>query len=108
MNDNEGSLQMFGQDQLKTEVRDAALAAALAALLREKVTPAAAVRAYGVDLLLAGVSDGQEHTDGHYREHGASLHAFEAYWAAKDAAKAEIAKLDPANAGFVVLFSVAN
>ena len=108
MNDNEGSLQIFDQDKLQPEVRDAALASALAVLSREGVGAAEAVRAYGIDLMLAGVSDGEEHTDDHYREHGASLRAFEAYHAAKEAAETEIANIDPANAGFVVFFALAN
>lgn len=107
MNDNEASLEMFGQDKLKPEVRHAALAAAHAALSRGGVTATEAVRAYGVDLLLAEGLEPEERTDEHFREHGASLRACEAYHAAVDAAEAEIAKRDPANACFHVLFSVA-
>lgn len=106
MGDNERSLAMFGQDKLKPDARDAALAAALAALSRQGVTASAAVDAYSTDLMLAGVSDGDEHTDDHYREHGSSLHAFEAYHVARQAAAAEIAKFDPANEAFSVLFSM--
>jgi hypothetical protein len=107
MNDNEASLQMFDQEKLAPEVRDAALAAALAVLSREGVSASAAVHAYSMDLMLAAVSEGAEHTDDHYRERGASLHAFEAYHASKGAAEAEIARLDPANASFKILFPVA-
>lgn len=107
MNDNEASLQMFDQDKLRPEVRDAALAAAHAALWRDGVAAAEAVRAYGVDLLLAEGLEPEERTDEHFREHGASLKACESYYAARDAAVAEIAKHDPANAGFRVLFSLA-
>lgn len=108
MNDNEASLKMFDQERLKPEARYSALAAALAVLSREGVSPPAAVHAYATDLMLAAVSDGEEHSDAHYREHGASLHAFEAYHAARDAAVEAIARLDPANADFCVLFSVSD
>lgn len=106
MNDNEASLQIFDQDKLKPEVRHAALAAAHAALSSEGITAATAVRAYGVDLLLAEGLEPEERTDEHFREHGASLKACETYYAARDAAVAEIAKHDPADAGFKVLFSL--
>lgn len=107
MNDNEASLQMFDQDKLKPEARHAALAAAHAVLSREGITPATAVKAYGVDLLLAEGLGPEDRTDEHFREHGASLKACVSYYAARDAAVAEIAKHDPANAGFRVLFSLA-
>ena len=106
MGDNERSLAMFGQDRLKPDARNAALAAALADLSREGVSASAAVHAYSTDLILAAISDGDEHTDDHYREHGASLRAFRAYHAAREAAAAEIAKFDPANEAFSVLFSM--
>lgn len=105
MNDK-ASLQIFDQDKLKPEVRHAALAAAYAALSREEITAATAVRAYGVDLLLAEGLEPDERTDEHFREHGASMKACEAYYAAVDAAEAEIAKRDPANSCFHVLFSL--
>lgn len=108
MNDNESSLAMFDQDKLSPEVRHAALAAAHAVLSREGITAAAAVRAYGVDLLLAEGLTPEERTDEHLREHGASMKACEAYYEAVDAAEAEIAQLSPANSEFRVLFSVAN
>lgn len=108
MGENEPSLEMFDQEKLKPEARDAALAAALAVLSGEGVSASAAVHAYSTDLMLAAVSEGDEHTDDHYREHGASLRAFEAYHAARDAAAGEIARLDAANAGFYVLFSLAH
>lgn len=98
---------MFDQDKLNPEVRHAALAAALALLSREEVTAAAAVRAYGVDLLLAEGLEPEERTDEHYREHGASMKACAAYYDAVDAAEVEIAKMNTANPGFRVLFSVA-
>ena len=107
MNDNESSLAMFDQERLKPEVRNAALAAAHAVLSREGITAATAVRAYGVDLLLAEGLEPDERTDEHFREHGASMKACEAYYAAVDAAEAEIAKRDPANSCFHVLFSLA-
>lgn len=107
MNDNESSLAIFDQDNLKPEVRHAAIAAAHAVLSREGITAAAAVRAYGVDLLLAEGLEPEDRTDEHFREHGASLKACEAYYAAVDAAAAEIAECDPANACFHVLFSLA-
>lgn len=105
MNGNESALAMFDQDRLKPEVRDSALAAAHAVLSREGITAAAAVRAYGADLLLAEGLAPEERTDEHFREHGASLRACEAYYAAVDAAEAEIATRDPDNASFHVLFS---
>lgn len=104
---SEPSLVMFDQDKLKPEARHAALAAAHSALSRDGVTAADAVGAYGVDLLLAEGLEPEERTDEHFREHGASLKACEAYHAAVDAAEAEIAKRDPANSCFPVLFSVA-
>lgn len=107
MNDNEASLKMFDQDKLEPEVRHAALAEAYAALSREGITAATAVRAYGVDLLLAEGLEPNERTDEHFREHGASMKACEAYYAAVDAAEAEIARRDPANSCFHVLFSLA-
>jgi hypothetical protein len=107
MNDNEASLAMFDQAKLKPDVRHAALATAHAILSREGITAAAAVRAYGVDLLLAEGLEPEERTDEHFREHGASMKACEAYYVARDAAAAEIAKLDPANSGFKILFSLA-
>lgn len=107
MNDNEASLTMFDQDNLAPEVRYAALASAHAVLSGKGVTAAEAVRAYGVDLLLAEGLEPEERTDEHFREHGASLRACEAYYAAVDAAKAEIAKRDPANEDFKFLLSLA-
>ena len=107
MNDNETSLQIFDQDQLKPDVRNAALAAAQAALSRSGVTAAQAVSAYGIDLLLAESLAPAERTDEHFQEHGASLKACEAYYAAVDAAEAEITKRDPAKSCFHVLFSAA-
>lgn len=108
MNDNEASLAMFGQDKLQPDARRAAVAAALALLAREGVSAAAAVHAYSTDLMLAAVSDGAAHTDAHYRQHGASLRAFDVYHAARSAAAATIAEHDPANAWFHVLFSLAD
>ena len=107
MNDNEASLQMFDQDKLKPEAREAALAAAHAALSRDGVTAAQAVGAYGVDLLLAEGLAPEERTDEHFREHGASLKAREAYYAARDAAANEISKHDQANSDFKILFTLA-
>ena len=95
MNDNEASLHFFDQDKLRPEVRHAAIAAALAVLSREGVSASAAVHAYSTDLMLAAVSDGDEHTDGHFQEHGSSLRAFSAYHAARDVAEEEIANHDP-------------
>ena len=106
MNDNEASLQFFDQEKLRPEVRHAALAAAHAALSRDGVTAPEAVRAYGVDLLLAEGLEPEERTDEHFQEHGATLKACDTYYAARNAAAAEIAKLDPAEAGFKVLFSL--
>lgn len=99
-------LTIYGQEKLRPDVRDAALAAAHAALSREGVTPAAAVQAAGIDLLLAEGLEPQERTDAHFREHGATLRAAEAHDAAREAAQAKIARLDPGNAGFHVLFSM--
>ena len=96
---------IYGQDQLAPDVRDAALAVAHAALSREGVTAAEAVAAYGVDLLLAEGLSPEEQTDLHFREHGASLRAAEAYCAARQAAETEIARR---GARFAVLFSLAN
>lgn len=102
---NEG-LSIYGQDNLKIDVRDAALAAANAVLSRTGITAHEAVKAAGVDLLLAEGLQPQERTDAHFREHGSAMDALEAHNAAKDAAAAEIARLDPDNADFVILFSV--
>lgn len=107
MSVSEPSLVMFDQDKLKPEARHAALAAAHAALSRDEVTAADAVGAYGVDLLLAEGLEPDERTDEHFREHGASLKACEAYHAAVEAAEAEIARRDPVNSCFHVLFLVA-
>lgn len=98
-------LTIYGQDQLAPDVREAGLAAAHAVLSSKGVTAADAVAAYGVDLLLAEGLSPEERTDAHFREHGASLRAAEAYCAAKEAAEAEIARR---GARFAVLFSVAN
>ena len=98
-------LTIYGQDQLAPDVCDAALAAAHAALSREGVAATDAVAAYGADLPLAEGLTPEERTDAHFREHGASLRAAEAYCAAREAAEAEIARR---GARFAVLFSVAN
>lgn len=102
------SLAMFDQNKLTPEARDAALAAAFAVLSREGVAASDAVAAYRVDLLLAEGLAPDERTDDHFRDHGASLHAAEAYCAAREAAEAAIAQHDPANAGFRILFSLAD
>lgn len=107
MNDN-GALAMFGQDTLKPAVRQAALVAAETVLSREGVTPQEVVEAYAVDLLLAEGLNEAERTEAHFREHGASLRAAEAYCLAREAAEAEIARHDPDGARFAVLFSVAS
>jgi hypothetical protein len=99
------ALTIYGHDRLAPDVRVAALAAANAALSREGVTATEAVAAYGVDLLLAEALAPDERTDAHFREHGASLRAAEAYCAARQAAEAEIARR---GARFAVLFSLAN
>lgn len=98
-------LTIYGQDKLAPDMRVAALAAANAALSREGVTATEAVAAYGVDLLLAEALAPDERTDAHFREHGASLRATEAYCAARQAAETEIARR---GARFTVLFSLAN
>ena len=103
-------LSIYGQDNLKIDVRDAALAAANAVLSRTGITAREAVKAAGVDLLLAEGLEPEERSDAHFREHGSTMSALEAHLeahnAAKDAAAAEIARLDPDNADFVILFSV--
>ncbi|HWV60286.1 MAG TPA: hypothetical protein VN034_06515 [Sphingopyxis sp.] len=99
-------LTIYGQEKLKPDVRDAALAAAHAVLSREGVTPAAAVQAAGVDLLLAEGLEPDDRIDAHFREHGATLRAAEAHSVAVAAAQVEIARLDPDNAEFHVLFSM--
>lgn len=104
---NETSLAMFGQDTLESASRQAALTAAQSVLDREGVSAREAVDAYAVDLLLAEELDVAERTDAHFREHGASLKACEAYYAAVQAAETEIGKRDPANARFHVLLSLA-
>lgn len=98
-------LKMFGQEKLKLDARDAALAAANAVLSRRGIPARDAVKAAGVDLLLAEGIQPDDRTDAHFREHGSSLSAAEAHDAAKEAAAAEIARLDPDNAGFAILFS---
>lgn len=107
MNDDEASLQIFDQEKLEPEVRHAALAVAHAVLARGGITAATAVRAYGVDLLLAEGLEPEDRTDEHFREHGASLTACEAYYAARDAAADEVSKHDHANSGFKILFTLA-
>lgn len=104
----DGKLTIYGQEKLTPDVRDAALAAAHAVLSREGVSAREAVRAAGVDLLLAEGLEPDERTDEHFREHGATSQAFEAHDAAKDAAAAAIARLDSANPGFAILFWVAS
>ncbi len=98
-------LKMFGQGKLKLDARDAALAAANAVLSRRGISAHDAVKAAGVDLLLAEGLEPAERTDAHFRDHGSSLSAAEAHDAAKEAAAAEIARLDPDHAGFAILFS---
>ncbi len=107
MQDSETSFQMYGQEALKPEARDAALAAARSMLARAGVSASHAARAFQADLILAEGLVEHERTDAHYREHGASLEACEAYYDARSAAEAEITRLDPANAEFCVLFSLA-
>ena len=106
MNDARSRLTIFGQEKLDPKVRDAAIAAAQAVLLREGVSARAAVKAAGVDLLLAEGLSPDERSDDHFREHGATLREVEAHDAAKEAAQAVIARLDPEYAGFHVMFSV--
>lgn len=101
-------LTIFGQEKLTPAARDAALAAANAVLSREGVSAREAMQAAGIDLLLAEGLEPDDRTDEHFREHGATLHALKTHEGAKDAAAAEIARLDPANAGFAILFSVAS
>ena len=103
----DGKLTIYGQEKLTPDARDAALAAAHAVLSREGVSAREAVQAAGIDLLLAEGLEPEDRPDEHFREHGATLHALEAHDAAKDAAAAAIARLDPANTGFAILFSVA-
>ena len=103
----DGRLTIYDQERLRPDVRDAALAAAHAVLSREGVSAREAVQAAGVDLLLAEGLAPDERTDEHFREHGATLQALEAHDAAKDAAATAVARLDPANTGFAILFSVA-
>lgn len=107
MHDGEASFQMYGQDELEPEVRDAALAAARSAFARAQVTASEAACAYHADLMLAEGLAEDERTDAHYQEHGASLKACEAYYDARAAAEAEVAKCVPANREFRVLFSFA-
>lgn len=102
----DGRLSIYGQENLRPDVRDAALAAAHAVLSREGLSAREAVQAAGVDLLLAEGLEPDERTDDRFREHGATLRAAEAHDAAREAAQAEIARLDSGNAGFHVLFSV--
>lgn len=104
----EAGLKMFGQEKLNLDVRDAALAAANAVLSRRGISARDAVKAAGVDLLLAEGFEPDDRTDTHFREHGSTLSALEAHNAAKEAAAAEIARLDPATADFAILFSVAD
>lgn len=104
---DDGILAIYGQDALTPEVRQSALAAAHAVLSGDGISAREAVEAYAVDLLLAEGLDVAERTDAHFREHGSSLRAAEAYSAAQEAAEAEIVRLDPAYEGFRVLFSVA-
>lgn len=104
----EAGLKMFGQEKLNLDVRDAALAAANAVLSRRGIPARNAVKAAGVDLLLAEGVKPEERTDARFREHGSTLSALEAHEAASEAAASEIARLDPANADFAILFSVAD
>jgi hypothetical protein len=99
-------LSIYGQDNLKIDVRDAALAAANAVLSRTGITAREAVKAAGVDLLLAEGLEPEERTDAHFREHGSTMEALEAHNEARDAAAAEIARLEPDSADFVIMFSV--
>ncbi|MBB6425162.1 hypothetical protein [Sphingopyxis sp. JAI128] len=98
-------LTIYGQDKLTPEARDAAISEANAVFSREGISAREAVQAAAVDLLLAEGLGPDERTDEHFREHGATLHALNAHDAAKDAAAAEISRLDPANVGFAILFS---
>ena len=104
----DGTLAIYGQDALTPEVRQSALAAAHAVLSGDGISAREAVEASAVDLLLAEGLDVSERTDAHFREHGSSLRAAEAYSAAQKAAEAEIVRLDPAYQGFRVHFSVAS
>lgn len=108
MEANQPQLAMFGQDTLEASVRQGALTAAQVVLDREGVTAQEAVKAYAVDLLLAEGLRENERTDAHFREHGVSLQAAEAYCLAREAAEAEIARHNPNDLRFAVLFSVAD
>lgn len=108
MDGKAASLRMFGLQSLDPQIGEAALASAQSILSRNGVTASEAIRAYQADLMLAEGLPEAERTDEHYREHGASLKACEAYYAARDAAELAIAKLNPANTGFKVLFTLAD
>lgn len=108
MDGKAASLRMFGLQSLDPQIGEAALVAAQSILSREGVTASEAIRAYQADLMLAEGLAEDERTDDHYQEHGASLKACEAYYAARDAAEVAIAKLDPASSGFKVLFTLAS
>ena len=108
MEANRPQLAMFGQDTLEASVRQAALTAAQVVLAREGVTAQEAVKAYAVDLLLAEGLSENERTDAHFLEHGTSQQAAEAYCLAREAAEAEIARHNPDDLRFAVLFSVAD
>lgn len=108
MDASDARLGMFGQDTLEPAVRQAALTAAQEVLAREGVAAQEAVKAYAVDLLLAEGLSESERTDAHFREHGASLQAAEAYCLAREVAEAEIARHNPDGTRFAVLFSVAD
>lgn len=107
MDGSSASLRMFGLQSLDPQIGEAALVAAQSVLSRADVTASEAIRAYQADLMLAEGLAEDERTDEHYREHGASLKACEAYYGARDAAESVIAKNDPSRAAFKVLFTLA-
>ena len=102
----DGRLTIYGQEKLTPDAREAALAAAHAVLSREGISAREAVQAAGIDLLLAEGLEPEDRTDEHFREHGATLQALETHDAAKVAAAGAVARLDPANTGFAIMFSV--
>lgn len=107
MSGNDAPLTFYDQEKLDPTVRDAAISAANALLAERGISIAAAIRAYQAELLLADELDGAELTEEDFQTHGSSLRACDAYHDARDAASAEIARLDPARADFKILFTLA-
>lgn len=99
---------IYDSDKLNGAARSGAIEAAEAVFEQAGVTAVEAMGAQSAALLLADELDGQDPTEEDFAVYGRSLAGFHAYHEAREAAETAIARLDPAHAGFKVMFTVAS